>query len=391
MYKRRRSSPIRIKRRERSHRRTGTSYPPVTSPPRGKTTRSPEVDEFELWFRTAIVRYYRTSSFEMVKNIVKIYKERGYNIEKEYKHFKNVIARNVLYQLHLGRDYFNSKSGWQYDSTSLIREYDLAWFNFNHQTPNITKDSLCFEERFYRQKPVRKHRLSVNRVFQNGTYIYSEYKDSFLLSQKQYNHLRLLYRGKPAYFDQYVFMMGLRYKSLASTKFLATLPSQIVSKLGWTEATVTPFTATGNRYYSYWEDEAIFASRGNFIKSEIPAGKYIVQPYLDVPYIFKCYHKAIQLLESGRDYSFLLLIPHYHNFGDPKYNINYRELATKSYYRWDIFLKSQDYQHYDHYSDHSFELYNSHLMLLSNRQVDVTAEQIMATWQKATKTSKLKV
>ena len=189
-------------------------------------------------------------------------------------------------------------------------------------------------------------------------------------------------------FNDYIFLLLLRYGSLGSNNFHCSVPPGIIKKYNFGEFFGSPLNTISDVYYSPFDDiECHFGSKGNFFTTDIESGNYICNPPFDPPLINKTLTRVIDILDTVPNTTILCTLPQY-SFTENKDLDVYKtdiDQFKKSKYTIEVHkLDKDEYKYYNYYTDSYIPVSDTEIILFSNCNPSsngVNIGDIMKLWK----------
>lgn len=303
------------------------------------------------------------------------------------RRFNRILTKNVFRLLSYGRNIFKYEDLVEMTYRELVNPYDILWIErkLNHKL-HTDLSLLPINEKIINLDTIKVYPIHVIKRYKNGFYYFSEWKDTFKITQKQYLNLQSNYTSNWSLFNNYIFLLLIQYHSLGCNNFHCSLPPKIIQKYHLGEFFGSPFNTISKVYYSPFEDlERFFGSNGNFFTSKIRSGDYLCNPPFDLLLIERVFERVVEILEKTKNVSILVNIPAYY-YTEVKELDKYKdhiEMYKKS--KWVVAscgLNKEEYKHYNYYSDKYIPVSDTELILFSNYNNHPDLEAVVADWKK---------
>jgi len=277
--------------------------------------------------------------YKFINSLVNwIIEDKKFNIinKKGTKKDKSVIYENIVKHIMIGRMYYpNYKRDKLFVFNNYYNSSLLRLFN------NKERVYLNFLER-------QKLLLNEMRVNIDELPVISWNYVSRKLNKKTLDYLQLLQdelcnnyniiKGKLGYhpnvfITQHMISLILRYKCIYAfdTNLQASISKSLSNKLSdFTECFASPFNHKFKNYFSIFDEDIIFGSKGNFFNfidnnnNKFPSGSYEINP----PFINEVFEEIAFFINNSdmKDTKILIVAP---NWNDSKYYIEYNKILKK--------------------------------------------------------------
>jgi len=314
------------------------------------------------------------------------------------KRFNRIFAKNIFRMLSQGHNIFKYEDLIKMTKSDLINSYDIEWIERKlNQKLETNLNSTIYNQSIINVSIIKPHPLRVikrfinNRKSNKGFYYFVEWKDHLKITQKQYLRLQSRYNSIWSLFNEYVFLLLLRYSSLGSNNFHCSVPPEVIKKYNLGEFFGSPFNTISDIYYSPFDDiEYLFGSQGNFFTSEIRPGNYICNPPFDPIIIKRTFVRIMKILKEVSNICILVNIPEYYYTeveSLDQYKDDIENYKTSKYALDNTKLEKDEFKHYNYYSDSYIAVSDSELILFSNYDNNFSLNDIVTAWKKSIESS----
>lgn len=243
----------------------------------------------------------------------------------------------------------------------------------------------------------REKFYSVKRVIRNNLITYDIYPQNrnirmMRFRSERFDEIASKYVGKAEYFDKMMALMIMRYSILGTENQHLSFPPSIMKKLGVDiELFGTPLNTSSPRFCSPFPDvERYFGSLGNFFNFNLISNKTYT---FDPPYVEELMDDATERLLSQLDNinNFLIIvnIPVWDSVSQKKYNFRdyhmrfrtYEMLSTSKYLHSETVAFKFENKYYNYFSNTYIPVSNTHLMILTDREINFNAEDLKDMWK----------
>ncbi len=256
---------------------------------------------------------------------------------------------------------------------------------------------------------VFQHKTCVIIKYTSSKYTSSKYTSSkdvyfkdddtdktYNLPLKQYTCACEKYTGPTNYLNIYLMILLSRYEACGSTNNHCSVPPHVIQYCGAkTELFGSVFNTYCEQYCSPFVDiEKHFGSLGSFFSYQIGTGTYLMNPPYDEEFMQDAAEHVVNCMKTPYEISIIVVIP----LWDPKSQeqVRGRVHVDKKFKALEIlnesgFVRSQTvlycatHKFYDYYTDKTAAVADAHLLVLTNTDYKLTANDISAEWLRCVK------
>lgn len=341
-----------------------------------------------IWTEINTIRKFKKIYSQLPKLIIKtFYSGDEYDTrvisKKGISYFKDVISKNVFDLISMDINVFDSANNLRW--SDFIRQGDIDLFDYlciGRTVPinnnlvegdtvgptilepikhSIFNAKISLSTRIYDTTHIinRNYSLKVYSKTLNSGVSFSECKDQLIITHAQYRRLNERYNYDDSIFNQLVFLLIYRYKIIGNNNAHCSLPPRLIKQYRLSELFGSPLNTVSEQYYSPFEDEKYFGSRGNFFTSDIAPGRYLANPPYDKELVQKMIIRLIDCLSNTLGITIIINIPSAYELDN--------DISKNRYYREEKSLNKDCYKHYDYYSDSYIPVCSTKVILLSNK------------------------
>jgi hypothetical protein len=213
---------------------------------------------------------------------------------------------------------------------------------------------------------------------------------TYMLPTAQYEKLKNVYTGPASELDLRVTLMLARYYACGSINNHCSVPKEVISFCGiTTELFGSPLNTCTPQYCSPFADvESAFGSLGSFYTFIMGTGIYLMNPPYDEDIMEVACKKVISVLEDDDEVTIVAVLPVWdietqRDSGPVFCN---KDFVALKILEASPFVKSRahcvydTHKFYDYYKDQLVAVTNIHLLVLSNTNCGLIAQQIADYW-----------